>query len=68
MATRPISHVIQEAAYARDVAERAVRYAESSTRIYHGLYDKHREAIEALQRRVDALEARAGRGGQAAAE
>jgi hypothetical protein len=59
--TTPVSRVLQEAAYARDVAERAIRYAESTSRIYHGLYERHRETIAKLERRLEAAESRLAR-------
>jgi hypothetical protein len=55
--TTPVSKILQEAGYARDLAERSMRYAESSGRIYHNLYDRQREALDDLLKRVQALEA-----------
>ena len=53
-----MSRVIQAADAATRRADAAMAYSERSNRLLHGLYTDQREALEALARRVDALEAK----------
>lgn len=45
--------IMRRLAAAEDRAQRAEEYAERTCRIYHGLYEKHRDRIAALERRLD---------------